>query len=410
MPTARPRLHLTAQHGWLNDPLGVTWRDGRYHVFFQHVPGSLEWRPECHWGHATSPDLASWQEHPVALTPDSDEVGCWSGCVVPDAGADAGVGAGTIVYSAVGPGDLDLSRIRLAHAQDAGWDVWRQDEVVIAEPPVEGLRIFRDPVLRPEADGWRMLVGAGTLSGVPQVLTLTSPDLRTWSHDGVLVSGDQIDPALDPAQGWECPNLVEIDGRHVLVLSLWHPDEQRGVIAAVGDYADGRFAPESWHSLTTGAGPYAPTAFVDTDGEPTLVFWVRGIAAADEDWAGSLSMPLRLTLRDGTPRLAPHPAIRSAAARVARADGGVLGLDWEPEGELELIGDSDEVCRLAAVGEEIVVTTGNRQERLPGAGGPVHLLLDGCLLQICAGTTLLATQVTPSERLEVRATGRMSPW
>ena len=70
----RPTLHFTARSGWINDPHGITYRDGRYHVFFQYVPDRTSWAPNCHWGHATGPDLLSLTEHSVAMedtaTPD----------------------------------------------------------------------------------------------------------------------------------------------------------------------------------------------------------------------------------------------------------------------------------------------------------------------------------------------------
>jgi beta-fructofuranosidase len=56
----RPVLHLTADRGWVNDPLAPTWDGERYHLFFQYVPGSVEWAPNCHWGHAVSDDLVHW--------------------------------------------------------------------------------------------------------------------------------------------------------------------------------------------------------------------------------------------------------------------------------------------------------------------------------------------------------------
>ncbi|HET6529919.1 MAG TPA: hypothetical protein VFH03_04780 [Actinoplanes sp.] len=60
----RPRLHFTPRRGWLNDPHGVLWTDGRYHLFFQYNPAGTSWRAAVSWGHATSADLVSWQAEP----------------------------------------------------------------------------------------------------------------------------------------------------------------------------------------------------------------------------------------------------------------------------------------------------------------------------------------------------------
>ncbi len=81
----RPSLHFTAQRGWINDPHGVTFRDGRYHLFHQAVPDAVEWNLAISWGHATSADLLTWEHQPPVLVPGDGDDGCWSGsvCVAP---------------------------------------------------------------------------------------------------------------------------------------------------------------------------------------------------------------------------------------------------------------------------------------------------------------------------------------
>lgn len=80
-PDGRPSFHLSAT-GWLNDPLGLTFHGGQYHLFYQYVPDVPMWDLACRWGHATSPDLVTWTERPVALAPGDGDGGCWSGSVV----------------------------------------------------------------------------------------------------------------------------------------------------------------------------------------------------------------------------------------------------------------------------------------------------------------------------------------
>jgi beta-fructofuranosidase len=95
MHSNRPRVHLTAPSGWLNDPNGlIQWR-GRFHVFYQYNPFSCSWGPPF-WGHAVSDDLVTWQQLPIALRPTPggpDQDGCFSGCIVDD-GSGAPVARG----------------------------------------------------------------------------------------------------------------------------------------------------------------------------------------------------------------------------------------------------------------------------------------------------------------------------
>ena len=89
-----PRLHPRPARGWVNDPNGVVFADGRWHVFFQHNPESAR-HHRIHWGHLSSPDLVRWDAQPVALAPQQggpDAYGCWTGVVTLDAGTPTAVG------------------------------------------------------------------------------------------------------------------------------------------------------------------------------------------------------------------------------------------------------------------------------------------------------------------------------
>ena len=92
MATYRPKLHFTAKKGWINDPNGLVYRDGWYHLFYQHHPRSTLWGP-MHWGHAISRDLLRWRHLPVALKP-NDQGMAFSGSAVVDVGNTSHLGSG----------------------------------------------------------------------------------------------------------------------------------------------------------------------------------------------------------------------------------------------------------------------------------------------------------------------------
>ena len=118
---AFPRLHGRPDRGWVNDPNGCSYIDGRYHVYFQYNPAAPV-HAGIKWGHASSADLAHWRQEPIALVNrpgELDAYGCWSGCVVDDAGVP------TAVYSAVAD-DTHRTSVLLARS-DREMRVWQQD-------------------------------------------------------------------------------------------------------------------------------------------------------------------------------------------------------------------------------------------------------------------------------------------
>jgi len=382
MHEARPALHLTAPHGWLNDPLGITYRDGHYELFYQSLPGESHWNPRCQWGHATSPDLVTWTHHGSVLVPGDDEDGCWSGTLVPD----PVTGEPTIFYTSVRGPAFDIGEIRTARAVDAEWQRWERAGTVVRAPQGEGIRVFRDPVVRREADHWRMFVGAGLSDGTAAAVSYTSADLSGWTYDGVLASS-RTSPTggLASGEAWECPQLVDLGERCVMIVSAWQPNVNLNVLAAVGTYAEGRLDVERWQQLTYGPGHYAPAAFTDAEGRPALMFWIRGVADPGGRWTGALSIPYRMSLVDGRVHLEPHPSV-SEPLRSARP--GVR--HWRiATDELEAEARLDETVSVTVGPASVRVSAPGHDVDVPDPAGPVDVLVDGPVLEVCTGNAVV---------------------
>ena len=328
---SRPRFHLTAATGNVNDPLGVTWDGARYHLFFQLNPDGPRWVPQCHWGQVDSTDLVRWEHPRTALAPDDadgPDHGCWSGAV---AVAD---GTPVIVYTSVDAADLPRGRIALARG--TGFGDWRKDTgppVVDGPPPGLGVTHFRDPFVWRTDTGWRMVVGAGLADGSGAALQYSSPDLSGWTFDGVAAtrSGAERTPVWTGTV-WECPQLFALDGAWVLVVSVWSDDVTHHVAHAVGDYDGAVFTPRSWGRLLHGDSLYATTCFTDTAGRRCAISWSREAdptAPAGRTWAGALSVPHVLGLCAGGIVVTPHPDVDSLRTGLV-ADVGTTAVDGAP--------------------------------------------------------------------------------
>ena len=395
----RPRWHVHVPGAWVNDPHGLTHHAGRYHVFFQQVESSTTWRPDVAWGHASSPDLRTWTAHPPVLQPGEGDDGCWSGGLTVTT-----QGRALIHYTSVREPDHALGVVREAQPVDATWERWVKGDVVVRPPDGHDLAVFRDPVVLPEGDGWRMLLGAGYADGRPAVLGFASDDLRSWAFDGVAAAGDVLAPQDHDwaGQAWECPQLLRVDGRDVLVVSVWAGGTTHHVAAAVGEWTSGRFAARRWTRLTSADGPYAASAFSDADARPCLVFWLRGVADPGGAWTGALSVAYRVDVVDDEVRLSPHPDVLGGGV-----PGEVAVLEGQALRRVRLLSSAGEAVGEVRVDERAVhVRVQDRAVAAPRATrpGPVHVLVDRVVLEVCTGAGLVGLPV-PSGTVVVATDG-----
>lgn len=381
---SRPRAHFTAETGWINDPHGMTVVDGRYHLFFQHVPGSVEWAPNCHWGHAVSDDLVSWETLPIALAPGEGDDGVWSGSVSVDDNGDA-----LLFYTSVQVPDFSIGTVRVARPLDPSWERWDKGEVVVELPESLDAVAFRDPFVLRDGEGWRMLVGTSLRDGTAAAASFSSADRLEWNYDGLAAErpGTETDPVWTGSL-WECPQVFEIDGKHVLVTSIWEDDVLHYVAYAAGEYRDGRFIAGQWRRLTYGDSYYAPSFFRDRDGEPALIFWVRGAVDEESGWASAHSIPHRLTLEGDRLITQPHPTALSRIQTLEKsAEGrGPELLTWDPaDGDVHISSESRSLI-LRKCEEGVEVIEGAERTLLPGVGQQsATLLVDGPVLEVFFG-------------------------
>ncbi len=398
----RPTLHFTARSGWINDPHGITARDGGYDVFFQYVPDSTAWAPHCHWGHARGADLLSLLEWDAAIAPGDGDDGIWTGCLVTDDG-DA-----RAFYTAITTPDFGIGRIRVARPTDATWDRWDKGDVVVAAPEDMDLIAYRDPFIAREGDGWRMFVGAAGADGTAMALTYTSADLDTWVYDGVALSRSitETEPVWMGAL-WECPQIFEIDGVAVMISSVWDQDVLHHVGYAVGSFDAGRFTPRRWGRLTWGDSLYAPSLFRDSEGRACLTFWLRGIAG--EDWTGAHSVPYLLSVVDDAVVATPHPDV-DAHRRGQVLDGHLPALTADVQwpgshGVVEVSSGGKAVATLSRKGTDLIVSIDGVDASVPVAG-PVRVVIDGPVLEVASTAGVYAAAVAPAgPDLRVRSRG-----
>lgn len=327
----RPQFHFTPPAGWMNDPSGLVFHAGRWHLFYQHNPGGIAWGP-VHWGHASSVDLLHWQHHPVALEPEGPSY-AFSGSVVADTANTGGFGAGTLVAlytrhdtEAEQAGRGDAESQHLATSEDGGL-TWAPFDAKPVLPNPGGLKRFRDPRLVWHAPTRRWIAVLGVSDHVE---FWASADFKRWVKLSDFGRG-----AGDRGGTWECPELFPLpvdngaagEQRWVLLVSVGSgaPNGGSGTQYFVGDFDGERFTVDERFArgLPTGRGVwldhgrdhYAGATWAHAPGdERILIAWMSNWDYAQHvpasSWRGGMTLPIRLGLRStaaGTLRLHTRP-------------------------------------------------------------------------------------------------------
>jgi beta-fructofuranosidase len=403
----RPILHFTAETGWINDPHAITYRNGTYHLFYQYVPGSRVWAPNCHWGHAVGWSLFELEQLPVALAPGDDDDGIWSGSLITDA-----TGQSHIFYTSVKQHDFGVGRIRVATPEDDAWISWKKGPVVAFAPTDLDIVAFRDPFVFRDGDTWRMVVGAGRSNGTACVLSYVSKDLDSWRYEGIAAqrSTNETEPVWMGTL-WEYPQIFKLDGRHVIVFSVWDDDVLYYAGYGIGTWADGHFTVETWGQLTFGSSYYAPSFFRDADGRPCLILWMRGVQDAEAGWSSVHSIPYVLSLQGDYLVATPHPDLNRYQGHEVDTGQTVSGLaldaTWTPKGEaslLKVLSGSDCVFQATITADTLTASVNGETWTMPYSGGDVRMILDGPVAELSTVEGILGFAITPTgEQLTVDA-------
>ncbi|WP_194777402.1 glycoside hydrolase family 32 protein [Pararhodonellum marinum] len=309
----RPQFHFSPPANWMNDPNGMVYLDGEYHLFYQYYPDSTVWGP-MHWGHAVSRDLVHWENLPIALYPDKNGW-IFSGSAVIDHRNSSGLGSDTnpamiaifTYHDPVGEkeGRNDFQTQGIAYSLDKGrsWTVYEENPVL--DNP--GIKDFRDPKVMWYDDGngngkWIM-----SLAVLDKIDFYSSQNLLDWTFES------DFNPDWAAYGGvWECPDLFPLtaeDGteKWILFVSIEPGGPQGGSATQyfVGNFDGKTFTSESTETLWLdyGADNYAGVTWAnvpESDGRRLFIGWMSNWQYAQivptDPWRSAMTLPRTLDL------------------------------------------------------------------------------------------------------------------
>jgi len=328
----RPNFHFTPEKNWMNDPNGMFYLNGIYHLYFQYYPDDSVWGP-MHWGHAVSEDLIQWKEKPIAIYPDSLGY-IFSGSAVVDHQNRSGFGKDGVApviaiftYHDIEKekkGDIDFQSQAIAYSNDEGetWTKYSGNPVI----PNTGIKDFRDPKVVWDEDRGRWVM---VLATYEKTLFYASSNLKEWEYLSSFGEGVGAHDGV-----WECPDLFPMNVHNsdevkwVLLQSLnpGHINGGSGTQYFIGDFdgtnfiLDEKFAQDVkiddaiW--LDYGRDNYAGVTWSnipEKDGRTLFIGWMSNweyaMVVPTNTWRSSMTLAreLRLTKTNGSYRLASIP-------------------------------------------------------------------------------------------------------
>ena len=302
----RPLLHFTPKANWMNDPNGMVYYKGTYHLFYQYYPDGNVWGP-MHWGHATSTNLMNWKHQPIALYPDSLGM-IFSGSAVVDKNNTSGFGKNGQVplvaiftqhdEAAMKKGSKSFQNQSIAYSLDEGktWTKYKNNPVLRSP----GIVDFRDPKV-----SWNTAVNKWimTLAVADRIHFYSSPDLKNWTKESEF--GDKAG-----AHGgvWECPDLFPMkhEGKEIWVLLVslnpGGPNKGSATQYFLGDFDGKTFHPYSTETKWIDYGPdnYAGVTWSNTGDKRYFMGWMSNWSYAQQvptyTWRSAMTLPRELRI------------------------------------------------------------------------------------------------------------------
>lgn len=311
----RPNYHFTPKYGWMNDPNGMVYHNGEYHLYYQYNPYGSVWG-NMHWGHAVSKDLAKWEHLPVALDPDTLGT-IFSGSAVIDHNNTAGFGKDALVALYTSAGDKQAQSI--AYSLDNGRTFTKYDNNPVIPNP--GVRAFRDPKVcwHSASNQWIMVLATS-----PTISFFGSKDLKTW--DKLSEFGEGVG-----AHGgvWECPDLIPLtyngQKKWVLLVSInpGGPNDGSATQYFIGDFNGKNFKADNlpyplW--IDYGRDNYAGVSWSNMpDNRQVFIGWMSNWRYAKQvpsvNFKSAATLPRELFLTNN----GKHMILNSAPAKEIEA-------------------------------------------------------------------------------------------
>jgi fructan beta-fructosidase len=373
----RPQLHFSPAIMWMNDPNGLVYYAGEYHLFYQFHPDSMVHGP-MHWGHAVSPDLVHWQHLPIAIYP-NEQGTIWSGSAVIDWTNSSGLQSGdeppliAIFTHTLAGADDQKQSIAYSHDRGRTFTMYEGNPVI----PNFGIRDFRDPKVfwHQPSSQWVMIVVRGD-----RALFYQSPDLKAWTQVGEFGADEGNHEGV-----WECPDLFELpvenrpgETKWVMIISIGKgaPNGGTGTQYFVGDF-DGRtftnqHPPDTALWIDYGRDNYAAVTYSDIpaeDGRRLLIGWMSNWQYARQTptspWRSAMTLPRELALTElpsGEYRLISRPTVEIMKLREQS-----LVVEAQPLADLMTVKIADSLLQKGHFEVEV--------EFNPGAAAEVGLIL-----------------------------------